>query len=134
MSPTETVYSIYAAFGRGDVAAIIDCLDPEVDWEYGQISTDVPWLQHCRGHAEVLEFFQRLQAFQISTFVPKAVLAQGDLVIGLIDVGGTVPASGGVIDEEDEIHIWRFNAAGKVARFRHRCDTYQQWRAFHGGA
>ena len=33
MSNTDTVREIYEAFGRGDVAAILDRLDDAVEWE-----------------------------------------------------------------------------------------------------
>lgn len=37
------VQGIYQAFGRGDVPAILAQLAPNVEWEYGINSTDVPW-------------------------------------------------------------------------------------------
>ena len=33
MSNTETVKAIYEAFGRGDVATILDKLDDAVEWD-----------------------------------------------------------------------------------------------------
>ena len=42
MSNIETVKSIYEAFGRGDVPAILDKLADDVDWDYDQTTT-------CRG-------------------------------------------------------------------------------------
>ena len=33
MTPLETVQTIYTAFGRGDVPAIIDLMSPDVAWE-----------------------------------------------------------------------------------------------------
>jgi hypothetical protein len=27
------------------------------------------------------------------------------------------------------VHIWHFDAQGRVARFRHRLDTHQHWEA-----
>jgi hypothetical protein len=35
---------------------------------------------------------------------------------------------------EDLFPIFRFNSEGKVARFAHRVDMYQAWRAYHGTA
>lgn len=32
MSPVETVQKIHAAFGKGDVATILDSVDENVDW------------------------------------------------------------------------------------------------------
>ena len=50
----------------------------------------------------------------------------------LLPVEATVYATGRRISEADQVHIWHFDDAGRVARFRHRADTYQQHLAFHG--
>lgn len=130
MAPVDTVHQIYQAFGRGDVPAILDQLAEDVEWEYGISSTDVPWLQPRRGRAQVAEFFQALAALEIQKFQPKAFLEGGSLVVALVDLEATVRSTGRRVVEEDEAHIWRFDAAGKVSRFRHRADTYQHWAAY----
>jgi ketosteroid isomerase-like protein len=45
------------------------------------------------------------------------------------DVELTVKATGRRIVEEDEVHIWRFDAQGRIRRFAHKVDTHQHWRA-----
>jgi ketosteroid isomerase-like protein len=49
----ETVQSIYQAFGRGDVPAILSRLSPDVQWEQWPDNTaqraGVPWLRAVRG-------------------------------------------------------------------------------------
>ena len=57
-------------------------------------------------------------------------LSDGDLVVALIDVEYTVKATGRRVTEEDEVHIWSFDASGQVTRFRHRVDTYQHLLAY----
>ncbi|MEW6323061.1 MAG: nuclear transport factor 2 family protein [Acidobacteriota bacterium] len=130
MAHVETVQQIYEAFGRGDVPAILGALAADVEWEYGVNSTDVPWLQPRRGHEGAAAFFQALAAIEISAFAVKGLFAAGNTVIGLIDIQFTVKATGKKVVEEDEVHIWHFDAAGKVARFRHRVDTHQHQTAF----
>ncbi|HXK34834.1 MAG TPA: hypothetical protein VNM91_12570 [Dehalococcoidia bacterium] len=49
MSNIETARAIYAAFGAGDVPAILEHLADDVAREYGQGETDVPWLQPRQG-------------------------------------------------------------------------------------
>ena len=49
MSNIPTVQDIYAAFGRGDVPAILAQLAEDVDWEYGMADAGVPWLQPRRS-------------------------------------------------------------------------------------
>jgi ketosteroid isomerase-like protein len=130
MSHADIVRGIYEAFARGDVAAILEPLAADVEWEYGVSSTTVPWLQPRRGRDAVPGFFEALgSAVEIHRFEPKEFLGGDDLVAVIIDFEFTVRATGRRVVEEDEAHIWRF-AGGKVTRFRHRADTHQQQLAF----
>lgn len=131
MSNVETVQAIYAAFGQGDVPSILAQLSEDVDWEYGS-GSDVPWLLPRRGRESVGGFFEALQGFQITKFVPHTILDGGDVVVALIDIEGTVPATGRPIQEQDEVHLWWFDAEGKVARFAHKADSHAHWKAYHG--
>ena len=132
MSNLATVQGIYAAFGRGDVPAILAALADDVEWEYGVTSTDVPWLQPRRGRDAVVGFFQALGAVEMHRFVPSAIAESGPFVLALCQFEATVKATGKRISEVDEVHVWTFDAAGKVARFRHRIDTRHQQDAFRG--
>jgi ketosteroid isomerase-like protein len=132
MSPSESVQKIYEAFGRGDIPAILDRLADDVEWEYGAVSTDVPWLQAGRGKAAAGRFFEALGGIDFHAFQVKAVVPSGALVIALVDLDASVRQTGRRLSEEDEVHIWHFDASGKVRRFRHRADTHQHWLAFHG--
>jgi hypothetical protein len=60
------------------------------------------------------------------------VLENAGLVVAIIDVTFIVKATGRTITEEDEVHIWRFDDRGRVARFSHKVDTHQHWLAFRG--
>ena len=133
MGNLETVQQIYAAFGRGDVAAIVDRLAADVEWEHTEVSTDVPWLQPRRGRAEVPKFFESLDALAFHRFEPKTLLESGNVVVSLIDIDLTVKATGKRILEKDEVHIWHFNPRGEVTRFCHKADTYLHWAAYRGG-
>jgi uncharacterized protein len=134
MAHADTVQQIYEAFGRGDIPAILAHLADDVEWEYGVTSTDVPWLQPRRGRDAVPAFFQALGAIDFHAFQPKAIFAQGAVVVALIDLEGTVRATGIRLVETDEVHIWHFDDTGRVARFRHRADTHLHWTAFHGAS
>jgi ketosteroid isomerase-like protein len=131
MSLRDKVQDIYGAFGRGDVPAILAHLAPDVQWEYGIVSTDVPWLKPRRGQAEVAGFFQEsAAATTYEHFQTKAILEGDHLVVALIDAGYVVNATGKTVVEEDAVNIWYFNDAGLVTKFRHRVDTHQQWLAW----
>jgi ketosteroid isomerase-like protein len=130
MGNLETVQQIYAAFGRGDVPAILEHLDESVEWEYGVNSTDVPWLQPRRGREGAAAFFAELGAMEVQSFSLKTLLEGEGLVVALIDSECTVKATGKKLVEDDEVHLWYFNSEGKVARFRHRIYTHQHQQAW----
>jgi ketosteroid isomerase-like protein len=131
MNHVETIKSMYEAFARGDVQGILERLAPDVEWEYGAISHDVPWYQPRRGRAAVVGFFRSLDAVEFHRFQPKAYLGHDDTVVVLLDADYSVKATGQHVVYEDAVMIWKFNAAGQVARFAHRVDTHQAWRAYH---
>lgn len=130
MSNTETVNQIYAAFGRGDIPAILNQLTEDVLWEYCLQVPDVPWLQPRKGRTEVPKFFESLGIVEFHKFIPKMLFENGDVVIALIDVEFTVRSANRRVTEEDEVHIWHFNKNGKVRKFGHKVDSYQHWAAF----
>jgi len=131
MNSVAVIEAIYAAFGRGDIPAILAQLHGDVEWEYAQPSTDVPWFQPRRGREAAAGFFQDLGMLEVTKFLPKHVLGTGDIVVAVFDFEATVKATGGRIVETDGVHIWHFSG-DKVASFRHRVDTHQQYLAYHG--
>jgi hypothetical protein len=135
MRNIETVQSIYQAFGRGDIAAILEKVSPDVDWDYGH-TVDVPYLKPRRGREGVGAFFQAiLENLEIRAFAVKEVFGSpdGKVVVALVDLEGVAKGTGRVVREEDEIHLWRFGADGLVARFKHGVDTAQHLAARRGG-
>ena len=133
MSNIQTVRSIYESFGRGDIATILGHLAEDVAWEYDKAEAGIPWLAPRRGRAEAQKFFEALAAVDFQQFQPKVQLENGSTVVGLNDVSFTVKATGKRVDEVDEVHIWHFDANGKVARFCHKTDTLQHWLALQAG-
>src|SRR5687767_3658848 len=92
----ETIKGIYQSFGRGDVAAILEQMSPEVDWDYGQ-SVDVPWLRPGRGRDAVQKFFAAVGEYlDFRSFVPKDVFASpdGKIVVALVDVEVIIKTTG----------------------------------------
>ncbi|HEX4960771.1 MAG TPA: nuclear transport factor 2 family protein [Thermoanaerobaculia bacterium] len=115
-----TVQEIYEAFGRGDIPAILDRLADDVQWEpWADNSAQragVPWLQPRTGKAGVLEFFQIVGTLAVSDFRVLSLMAGGNQVAAEIEI-----ATDRFRDQE--CHLWRFDAAGKVERMRHYVDT-----------
>lgn len=132
MGNLGTVQQIYAAFGRGDVPAILGHLHESVEWEYGGNFTDVPWLQPRHGREGAGAFFVSLGEIDIHRFAVKNLLEGEGVVAALVDIEFTVKATGKKVVEEDEVHLWHFNSEGKASRFRHRVDTHQHQRAWSG--
>ena len=131
MSNLDKVQDIYKAFGEGDIPRILSYLSPSVEWEYGVNVTSVPWLQPRRGPEEVGKFFESLAAVEFHRFTVKHIVGSDDPIIALVDLEGTVKATGQRVVEDDETHIWYFDSSGKVIRFRHRVDTLQHQMAYN---
>jgi uncharacterized protein len=131
----EKVQSIYAAFGSGDVPAILERLHEDVDWEMGADGHGVPWLEPGRGRAHAGRFFQTVGTeLEITAFAVKTLCeAPGSVVVALCDIEGRVRRTGRPFRERDEAHLWFFDAAGRVVAFRHRVDTAQHVHAWNGG-
>lgn len=124
MSNLETVQSIYAAFGRGDVPAILATMSPDVDWEYGWSDSGVPWLAPRRGVQGVTAFFEALHTnVEFQRFEVNEMLSQDHLVVVLVSLAFTVRRTGVQVQETDEVHVWRFDESGKIYRFRHALDS-----------
>ncbi len=126
----ETVKGIYAAFGKGDVPAILVCLRENVQWEPGyERNSDIPWLASGSGHAHVVAFFGALQGLEFKRFEVLEVMGSGPWVVALTAVELVHKASGRVIAEACEPHVWRFDGEGKIASMRHAADTRLHARA-----
>lgn len=131
MHTIEAVKQIYAAFGRDDVPAILERLAEDVQWEYGYRDHVVPWLEPRAGRAGAAAFFQAAHTeLEFLNFAVTHVVGDASVVVALIDLDARVRKTGKVIQERGEAHIWHFDAAGRIHRFRHGADTLQQWRAW----
>jgi ketosteroid isomerase-like protein len=130
MHNVETVKEVYAAYARGDMATILTCVSEDVEWENSGAVTDVPWLAPQTGHAGVARFFEAVSLLHVNQFQPKTFLEVDHLVIVLVDEDVTVKATGRRIQETDQIHLWSFDARGKIIRHRQRVDTHMNWAAF----
>jgi ketosteroid isomerase-like protein len=117
-----TVATIYEAFGRGDIPAILEHLSDDIDWEGRSDDHGIPWLRPGRGKAHVVSFFESLAALELKRFEPTAILGGGDTVVALIDAELVVRDTGRTVDQL-EAHVWTFDDAGLVRAFRHMVDT-----------
>lgn len=134
MKNLATIQGIYEAFSRGDAAAIASHMSPDVAWDQNQTAT-VPWLAPRRGREGVLAFLRSVaEDLEFQSFQPKEFLASADgkVVVVLVDLRATVKKTGRPFREEDEAHVWRFDDAGQVVRFRHGVDSLAHEKALRG--
>jgi ketosteroid isomerase-like protein len=129
-----TVADIYAAFGRGDAAAVVARLAPDVAWEdwsdnFAQ-RAGVPDMAPRRGRAEVGAFFALVGSWTVLEFTVLDVIGTGRQVAAEVRVSFALPGGGRFSDEE--IHLWTFDADGQVTRLRHYTDTAKHIAAARG--
>ena len=92
---TKVVQDAYAAFGRGDIPAVIANLADDIVWNgvYGA-GSHVPMSGERRGKAAVAEFFGQVAAnVNFSKFEPKEFVASGDKVVALGHYTATTPTN-----------------------------------------
>ena len=79
----RAVQEIFAAFGRGDIPAVVGALSEDVDWQIAAPPA-APYGGLRRGRAQVGECFQQLGAtHEFEQFEPQEFVAQGDTVVVL---------------------------------------------------
>jgi ketosteroid isomerase-like protein len=118
----ETVQRIYAAFGRGDVPAILAELTDDVDWASEASLQSAPWHGEHKGKAAVPKFFQNLAAHtEVTQFTPLSFAANDTDVFAVIRFGVRAKATGKT-GESNIHHWWRFRD-GKVCLYRGTEDT-----------
>jgi len=120
---TDTVMGVYAAFGRGDVAHILDQLADDIAWDHGIRANDLPYLQPRTGKEQVAKFFPDLaENIEFTMFEPGQPCDGGDTVMVAVREVARNLKTGAVIPEEISVHIWTFDQDGKLAKFRHVID------------
>lgn len=118
---TQIIQNIYAAFGQGNIPAILNALASEVEW----IHTDaegVPFGGTYRGTQAVGSFFQKLVESQDTLgFDAREFVAQGDVVVAFGSIKGRSKATGKGY-ETDWVMKWHLQN-GKVTKFHHFFDS-----------
>jgi ketosteroid isomerase-like protein len=113
----EMVKKAYAAFGRGDVPGILECLTDDIAWEpiYGA-GPHVPHAGRRQGKREVTEFFRLLaDSTDFQSFEPREFFENANAVVVLGSYTATSKATANQISS-DWAMIIRFRD-GLVAHF-----------------
>jgi len=114
---TQVIQQAYAAFGRGDIPALMALLADDVTWTSPRT---LPHGGEFRGPTEVGQFFEGLgAAWDPLTLDVDQVDAFGDRVVGVVRAGGT--RRGGKPAGYGAVHVFRV-AGAKIASFHEYVD------------
>src|SRR2546430_15220718 len=107
---TDRVERIFEAFGRGDIAYILDQLADDVRF-VSHLDPIVPWAGEFSGKDNVPRYFQALGASGDVTAHPvNAVVAQDETVPAPADVSFRVPETG-KIGSSSWVYIFKLSHA-----------------------
>ena len=124
----ELIQQAYAAYGRGDVAAVLACMSPHVEWEIPSVPA-LPFTGKRHGADQVAEYFRLAADLQeVRALAPKEFIAQGDKVVVLGHGAWTVKETGQDF-ESDWVHVFTVRD-GRIAAFREFMDAHVAVEAF----
>ena len=121
----EFVKSLYDAFGKGDVATVVNALDPGIRWQEAEGYPYADRNPYVGPQAVVEGVFGRLIA-DIDSFTlhPANFIEGDDTVVVEGRYRGKVKATGRPLDAQFA-HVWQARG-GKIVRFQQYTDT-RQW-------
>jgi ketosteroid isomerase-like protein len=103
----------YAALNRGDLSAVLDLLDPDIEWHEPAGS---PEAGTHRGRDSFERFFRSwFESFEGFRVEPERIVERGDELIVIVHQAGTGRASGIQVDTR-LAHVWKV-ANGKAVRW-----------------
>ena len=119
---TKVVQDAYAAFGRGDIQAVLTNVADDIVWipVYGT-GSHVPTSGERRGKAAIAEFFKQVaDNVHFSRFEPKEFIATGDKVVALGHYTATTPIRKSFDSDFAMVFTLR---NGKVTHFQEFCNS-----------
>ena len=123
MGNVESIQAVYEAFGRGDIAAILDRLADDVAWDQEAPGYGIPIFEPGVGKEHAARFFEALQDLEFLQFEPTNFLSGGNQVAVPINIKVEVTSTGKTV-EALELHLWTFGDDGRVSRFFHCIDRH----------
>ena len=127
----KTITGIYEAFGRGDVAAILDAVTDDVDWAAEAASSAAPWYGGHHGRDAVAVFFSAFgSAMEVEEFTPVSFAANDTDVLAVVRFRGRSRSTGKAA-EMNLHHYFKFRD-GKIAYYRGTEDTAQTETVLQG--
>jgi uncharacterized protein len=116
----EVVKRAYAAFGEGDVLAVLGMLADDVEWHEAD---GMPYGGVYHGGEAVAQnvFGPISEDVEDFALTPEEFMAAGDTVAVVVRLTGTGKATGKPLDLP-VVHVWDIQD-GKAVRFRQFADT-----------
>ncbi len=124
----QLVQSLYSAFGRRDIPAILAMLSPDVEWREPNNPYN-PAAGSWQGLAGFLKWVQiGNQAEEILSLEPRQFIAQGNsvAVVGYMKIRARATQK---VYESDWVHLVTIEG-GKIEKFQEFFDTYAAGEAF----
>lgn len=119
---TRLVKDAYAAYGRGDVAAVLSYMSPQIEWELASVP-GLSFTGKRKGSEQVAEYFRIANEERtLRDFVPKEFIAQGNKVVVLGYGAWTVTHTGRDFDS-DWVHVFTVED-GRITAFREFLDSH----------
>ena len=133
MNNLETVQTMYAAFGRGDVPGILAHMADNIDMNNSSLaSAECPWNADFSGKSRVPGFFKALaDNLEFTRFEPRDFVASGNHVVVRIAIESVVKKNGKRV-QNDVVHFWTLNDQNKVTQYRHFGDSAAELAAWRG--
>jgi uncharacterized protein len=127
----KTIAHVYEAFGRGDVATILDAVTDDVDWAAEAASPAAPWYGVRHGRDAVAGFFAAFGAtMEVEEFTPVSMAANDTDVHTVVRFQARSRSTGRPAAMNLH-HFFRFRD-GKVWYYRGTEDTAQVEKALRG--
>ena len=116
----EFLKGLYAAFGRGDVPAVLGGWADDIEWNEAE---GMPYGGVYRGGDAVVQSVFGPIATDVEGFAvtPEEFVGSGDTVAAIVRYTGTGKATGKSLDVP-VVHVWDIRD-GKLRRFRQYIDT-----------
>lgn len=128
----QIVKSLYEAFAKGDVAAVLGAMDDKIQWMEAEGFIYAAGNPYIGPGAVASGVFQRIMTDADNFAVtPSTFIGEGDTVVAQGRYTGRMRATGIAVNAQFA-HVWRLRD-GKITNFQQYTDTYQ-WMVAAGTA
>lgn len=117
----QVVHQLYAAFGQGNIASLLDLVAEDVEWYL----VGAEYISHAgiyHGRDQVVQLLKYVgETLEVHQFEPQEFIAQGDQVVVIGHALGRVRPTNHAV-EYDWVHVYTLRD-GKIVKFRDYFDT-----------